>query len=102
LRVIGVHHTAMLERDPPLAFAITAIACKFQKAARIDDSLTVLTTFDALKGVRLFVSQKILRGDDVIVTADVEAVCIDLQGKPRRLFPELGASLADYLLQGQR
>lgn len=100
LRVIGINHTAMLERDPPLAFAVTAIACRFQKAARIDDGLTVLTTFDALKGVRLFMTQKIVRGNDLIATADVEAVCIDLQGKPRRPFPELGAQLADYLLEG--
>jgi acyl-CoA thioester hydrolase len=98
LRSVGIHHAQLLERDPPLAFAITAIDSKFKMAARIDDCLVVHTTFDSLKGVRLGITQKIMRGDDLIATAAVEAVCIDLQGKPRRPFPELGAKLAGYLL----
>jgi acyl-CoA thioester hydrolase len=98
LRSVGIHHTELLQRDPPLAFAITAIDSKFKNAARIDDCLVVHTTFDGLKGVRLGITQKILRGEVLIATADVEAVCIDLQGKPRRPFAELHTQLADYLL----
>ena len=98
LRGIGIHHTLLLARDPPLAFAITAIDAKFKMAARIDDCLVVHTRFDTLKGVRLGITQQITRKDQVIATAIVEAVCIDLQGKPRRPFPELTAQLKDYLL----
>lgn len=98
LRRVGIHHAELLERDPPLAFAITAIDSKFKMAARIDDCLVVHTTFDSLKGVRLGISQKIMRGDDLIATAAVEAVCIDLQGRPRRPFAELAQQLAGYLL----
>jgi acyl-CoA thioester hydrolase len=98
LRTVGIHHAELLQRDPPLAFAITAIESKFKAAARIDDCLVVHTTFDFLKGVRLGITQKIVRGDNLIATANVESVCIDLQGKPRRPFPELGVQLRDYLL----
>lgn len=98
LRGVGIHHAQLLERDPPLAFAITAIDSRFKTAARIDDCLVIQTTFDSLKGVRLGITQKITRGDDLVATAIVEAVCIDLQGKPRRPFPELGEQLRDYLL----
>jgi acyl-CoA thioester hydrolase len=98
LRSVGVHHTALLQRDPPMAFAITGIDTAFKMPARIDDCLVVHTTFDSLKGVRLTISQKIMRGADLIATADVGAVCIDLQGRPKRPFPELGAQLKDYLL----
>jgi acyl-CoA thioester hydrolase len=98
LRTVGIHHNELLKRDPPLAFAITTIDSSFKMAARIDDCLVVHTTFDSLKGVRLGISQKIMRGDELIATAQVGAVCIDLQGKPRRPFPELGIQLADYLL----
>jgi acyl-CoA thioester hydrolase len=98
LRSIGIHHTELLQRDPPLAFAITAIDTKFKAAARIDDCLIVETTFDSLKGVRLGITQKIVRSDALVATASVEAVCIDLTGKPRRPFPELGQQLANYLL----
>jgi acyl-CoA thioester hydrolase len=98
LRSVGIHHNQLLERDPPLAFAITTIDTAFKMAARIDDCLVVHTTFDSLKGVRLAITQKIMRGDDLIATADVGAVCIDLKGRPRRPFKELGEQLAGYLL----
>jgi acyl-CoA thioester hydrolase len=98
LRTVGIHHNELLKRDPPLAFAITGIDSSFKMAARIDDCLVVHTTFDSLKGVRLAISQKIMRGDELIATAQVGAVCIDLQGKPRRPFPELAIQLSDYLL----
>jgi acyl-CoA thioester hydrolase len=97
LRLAGVNHTELLTRDPPLAFALTAINLAFKKAARIDDSLTVHSTYDAITGVRLFISQQIWRGTDLIATADVEAVCIDLQGRPRRPFADLMTQLGPYL-----
>lgn len=97
LRSVGIHHTELLQRDPPMAFAITGIDTKFKNAARIDDCLVVHTTFDSLKGVRLAITQKIMRSETLIATADVGAVCIDLQGRPKRPFPELGVLLKDYL-----
>lgn len=99
LRSVGIHHNQLLLRDPPLAFAITSIDTGFKMAARIDDGLVVHTTFDSLKGVRLAITQKITRGDELIATANVGAVCIDLQGRPRRPFSELGQLLADYLVK---
>ena len=99
LRCVGIHHAALLARDPPLAFAITAIDVKFKTAARIDDGLVVHTSFDFLKGLRLGITQKIMRQNDLIATAIVEAVCIDLQGKPRRPFAELGILLRDYFIE---
>jgi acyl-CoA thioester hydrolase len=98
LRSVGIHHHELLMRDPPLAFAITGIDTKFKMAARIDDCLIVRTAFDSLKGVRLKITQSIWRDTVCIATADVEAVCIDLEGKPRRPFLELGQQLKDYLL----
>ena len=98
LRLAGIHHTQLLERDPPLAFAITGMDIKFKKAARIDDCLVVQTHYDAIKGVRLIIQQTIFRGEEVIATAAVEAVTIDLQGRPKRPFKELEAQLAPYLL----
>ena len=98
LRLAGVNHTELLARDPPLAFAVTAMDIRYRKAARIDDSLRVTTTYDSIKGVRLLISQTVTRGDDVIATAEVEAVCIDLSGRPRRPFAELMSQLGPYLL----
>jgi acyl-CoA thioester hydrolase len=98
LRMAGINHTQLLTRDPPLAFAVTAMDIAFKAAARIDDALVVHTTFDAIAGVRLLISQKITRHNQLIATASVTAVCIDLNGRPRRPFAELSQQLAPFLL----
>jgi len=89
LRVCGVHHKALAELPEPAAFAVTHMSIDFRRAARIDDALQVRTTYDAIKGPRLFVSQRILRGDELIAEARVEAACIGLDGRARRPPPGL-------------
>ena len=83
-RLVGVSHSALLERPDPAAFTITRMTVDFRRAARIDDALLVRTTYDAAKGPRLFISQRITRGEELIATAAVEAACIDLAGRARK------------------
>ena len=84
LRVAGVHHAELLDRDDPAAFAIVRMELDFKRAARIDDALAVRTTYESARGPRLFISQRITRGEELICTAQVEAACIDLAGRPRK------------------
>jgi len=84
LRLAGVSHSDLLERPDPAAFAVTKMVIDFRAAARIDDALVVRTTYDRAKGPRLYITQEIRRGEQVITTAEVEAACIDLAGKARR------------------
>jgi acyl-CoA thioester hydrolase len=93
LRLAGVSHQALLETPDPAAFTVTRIAVEFKAAARIDDALAVRTTYDAVRGPRLMISQRILRGRDLIATADVEAACIGLDGRARRPPPGLVEAL---------
>jgi acyl-CoA thioester hydrolase len=93
-RIVGVSHSALLERPDPAAFTITRITVEFKRAARIDDALLVRTTYDAAKGPRLFISQRITRGEELIATAAVEAACIDLAGRARRPPPGLAEALS--------
>ena len=83
-RVVGVSHTALLELPEPTAFTIIRIELDYRRAARVDDALLVRTTYDSVKGPRLFVNQRIFRGDDLIAEARVQAACIDLKGRARR------------------
>src|SRR5579859_4679114 len=53
LRLAGVIHTELQAQDT--AFVITRMALEFRAAARIDDALTVVTTYDRVKGPRLFI-----------------------------------------------
>ena len=84
LRLAGVSHTDLLERDDPAAFVITRMEIDFRAAAKIDDALQVRTTYDAVKGPRLLIRQRVTRGDTLIAQASVEAACISLDGRARR------------------
>jgi acyl-CoA thioester hydrolase len=84
LRLAGIGHADLLGEDPPLAFVIADMTLKFVKPARIDDALVVRTHYDAIKGVRLMISQVVERDGEVLCRADVTAVCIHLDGRPRR------------------
>ena len=59
LRLAGVSHAELLEQPDPLAFVVTGLSIDFRKAARIDDALVVRTTFDCVRGPRLYISQAI-------------------------------------------
>ena len=85
LRSAGVSHGDLLQLETPLGFAVRKIAVEYLIPARIDDALIVETVFQAVKGARMVIAQRILRGEEVLITADVEAVCIDMDGRPRRL-----------------
>jgi acyl-CoA thioester hydrolase len=100
LRLAGISHTDLLERPDPAAFVITRLSIEFLKAARIDDALTVVTTYDTIKGPRMWISQRMTRGDDTLATATVEAACITPAGRPRRPPPELLQTLNPLLLTG--
>jgi acyl-CoA thioester hydrolase len=93
-RLAGVSHTDLLERPDPVAFTIVGMTLAFKRPARVDDALVVHTTYDSAKGPRLFVSQWITRGPDLIATAQGVAACIDLKGRARKPPPELVAALS--------
>ena len=97
-RLAGISHAELLEREKPLGFAIRKINLDYIRPARIDDDLLVMTTYDKYKGARLWVSQEIYRGDELLMTAYSEAACIDLTGRPRRPTKKMVENLAPYFL----
>lgn len=96
LRLAGISHAALLERPDPLAFTVVRLAVDFKRAARIDDALQVRTRYEAVRGPRLFIRQRILRGAELIAEAEVEAACIDLSGRARRPPADLVQALTPY------
>ncbi|HYC74297.1 tol-pal system-associated acyl-CoA thioesterase [Brevundimonas sp.] len=84
LRLMGVGHAELLDGDQPMAFVVSKMQLNFVKPARIDDELLVRTRYEAVRGPRLLISQTITRGADALCRADVEVVCIHMDGRPRR------------------
>jgi acyl-CoA thioester hydrolase len=99
LRLAGIHHNELATRDDPSAFVVTRLAMDFVKAARIDDALLVRTTYDTVRGPRLYISQTIARGDDLIARAEVEAACITFDGRARKPSRDLVETLKPLLLR---
>lgn len=89
LRDAGVSHADLLERDDPAAFTIVRAEIDFRAAARIDDALDIVTAYSGAKGARMFFSQTCLRGEEIVATAEITAVQIHADGRPRRPLPEL-------------
>lgn len=84
LRLMGIGHAELLDGDQPMAFVVSKMSLDFLKPARIDEELLVRTFYDRVRGPRLLISQVISRGDDDLCRAEVEVVCIHLDGRPRR------------------
>jgi acyl-CoA thioester hydrolase len=95
LRLIGVSHTDLAAENA--AFTVTRIELDYRRAARVDDALLVRTTYDSVKGPRLFIAQRILRGDELIAEAQVHAACIDMQGRAKRPSSALVQALTPLL-----
>ena len=92
LRVLGVDQNAMF--GDGAAFVVRRMNCDFLRPARFDEILSVETTPGEAAGARFDLRQRVMRGDEVLFTADVTAVLIDGRGRPKRLTAELLAALA--------
>ena len=97
LRLSGISHAELATGADPYAFAVTDLSIAFKRAARVDDALLVRTTYEAVKGPRLLIAQQILRGEELIAQAQVEAVCVDLAGRARRPPASLVAAVQPLL-----
>lgn len=98
LREIGVHHTEILSRTPPLAFAVLAMNMAFVQAAHIDEMLEVQTAYTELRGARLNGFQCILRGDTLIWHSTIAAAIINTQsGRASRIPADIAEKVTPHL-----
>jgi acyl-CoA thioester hydrolase len=84
LRLAGVHHSQLVAGAEPIGFAVNQMTIAFLKPARIDDALMVQTTFESMRGPRIFIAQTLTRADETLVQAEVQVCCISLTGRPRK------------------
>ena len=89
LRLSGVHHTELMagRHGEKIVWVVRRLEIDFHSPARIDDILTVETRTERISGARIFMGQRLLRGDELLVSARVEAAIIGEGGRPRR-FPK--------------
>lgn len=85
LRLLGVHHQDLFALEEPVAFTVTKLEMDYLKPARLDDTLMVKSRYTRLTAARIFGEQNVWRGDELLVRAKIQAACINLDGKARRI-----------------
>ncbi|MGE5368415.1 MAG: tol-pal system-associated acyl-CoA thioesterase [Chloroflexota bacterium] len=90
LRSLGIEQSQLLDRalGIPIYFVVRAMQLDFRKPAALDDMLSVETRPIELGGASLTLDQRVLRGDETLVTAIVKVVCVEA-GRARRLPPDV-------------
>jgi acyl-CoA thioester hydrolase len=93
VRALGVDQVAL--REAGLVFVVRRIAADYLRPARFDDIVTVETAMGALKGASFAMAQRVLRGDAVLLTADLTLACMDISGRPARIPADIRRRLSD-------
>ena len=95
-RSVGIVKLAQLEGPTPTAWTLRRIELDYLKPARLDDVIEVHTRATALTGARLSAEQDIFCKDVQLTRGRVEACIITLDGRPRRIPPDMRDKLARF------
>ncbi len=96
LRDRGVDQGASFAGDATETFGLVVRSMNIEwlKPARMDDLLTVESRADRIGGATLELDQRILRGDEILLTAKVRIACV-INGRAARLPAGLKERLAN-------
>jgi len=84
VRSLGIDQNAMRE-DDGVVFVVRRVEADYLSSAKFDDELLVKTIVKAVTGVRLIMTQDVVRGDALLFQAEVTVVCVGADGAPARL-----------------
>jgi acyl-CoA thioester hydrolase len=80
LRLLGADHRALFaeaaQEAPGFAFVVRSMRIEFLKSARMDDVLNVVTAPQEVKGASITLHQEVLRGNELLVEADVRVAFV--------------------------
>ena len=80
LRLLGADQRALFEETareaPGFAFVVRSMQLEFLKPARMDDVLAIVTATAEVKGASVILQQMVLRGDEVLVEAQVRVAFV--------------------------
>jgi acyl-CoA thioester hydrolase len=94
LRLLGIFHG---ELHGTASFVVRRMVCDFLKPAGIDDLLQVETRFKEFTGARMELVQRVVRGVDILFTAEVTVALVDGQGRPKRIPVEMAKTFVSAM-----
>jgi acyl-CoA thioester hydrolase len=92
VRGLGIDQ-GKLKAETGVVFAVRRVLADYLKPAVYDDALVVETRLQSLGNARIDLQQSVLRGDEVLFTAEVTLVCMSADGKAARIPQALRAAL---------
>jgi acyl-CoA thioester hydrolase len=88
LRLVGADHRALFEQTekeaPSFAFVVRSMKVDFLRPAYMDDLLEIWSLSKEVSGASITLHQKVMRGEEVMVEAEVRVAFVS-EGKPRRI-----------------
>jgi acyl-CoA thioester hydrolase len=84
IRSLGIDQRELFDAGQAIAFAVRGMNIEFLRPAVMDDLLLVETAPLEMRGASMSLAQRVLRGEDVLVTAAVKVVCVG-GGRARRI-----------------
>lgn len=84
IRALGIEQRELFDGDAALGFAVRRMLIDFVRPAVMDDLLTIETRPTLARGATMELDQRILRGEEVLITAQVKVACVG-GGKARRI-----------------
>lgn len=99
LRDAGISHQSLLNRPDPAAFTLTRVEVDYRKPAKVDDLLRIRTRYIGTKGAKILFSQAAFLDEDLVASAEITAVQIHANGRPRRPIREVAAHLESFVVK---
>jgi acyl-CoA thioester hydrolase len=97
IRLMGVHHSALAGQAARVVFVVRRMEIDFRRPARIDDVLEVITAPAEQTAAAFTLAQRVARAGETLVSARVQIVLVDENGRPQRLSSVLPDSIMHWM-----
>lgn len=94
LRSAGLDQKDLHEEIARLAFVVRRMTIDFRRPARMDDLLEVVTVPGEIRGASMLLQQRVERGGEALVEAQVQVAVVGGDGRARRIPPALRETLS--------
>jgi len=83
MRLAGINQRDALERGDG-NYVVYEMNLRYRAPARLDDSLVVVSRIGRVAGAQCLVHQRVMRGAEILVEADVAVALVGPDGRPKR------------------
>jgi acyl-CoA thioester hydrolase len=83
MRLAGIDQRGAMERGEG-AYVVAEIGMRYKAPARLDDDLLVVSRIGKMRAAQCLVHQRVMRGAELLVDADISVALIGPDGRPKR------------------